>query len=162
MDIKYKLGQSLVESLVALAVSIVIVSGMLVAVNLSLKTMRINKTRSYATKLARDGMEAIRQLRDSTSWHDFYSNSTIPIAIPNGSYCLLGTNSLSAVDSINNPNCEFTPIGFNQKFRRSVDLDFGLNNPPSEVKVHIVVSWSEDGVNFTKRIDNSTTLSNWK
>ena len=73
MNLKSKKGMTLVETLVAISVLMVAVSGALTLANKSLQTGRITKDRMVATYLAEEGVELVRNIRDEnflagTNW----------------------------------------------------------------------------------------------
>lgn len=72
---KFEHGQTLIEVLVALGAAVAVLFGITVAVISSLNNAKFTKNQNLANKLATQGMEIIRQLRDSSSSGLFqYSN----------------------------------------------------------------------------------------
>lgn len=67
-------GQGLLEALVAMAVAILIVSGLVVAVIVAVKNASFAKNQALATKYAQGEMENVRSLRD-TNWDTFWSRA---------------------------------------------------------------------------------------
>jgi Tfp pilus assembly protein PilV len=77
---KYFKGQSLVEVLVALGVILVVATSLSGVVITSMGNVRISRDKSLATQYAQDGLEIVRQIRDS-DYAAFQS-------ITSGTYCL--------------------------------------------------------------------------
>ncbi len=71
-------GQSLIEVLVSLSVATVVLSAITVAVIYSLRNTQFSKNQNLASQYASQGMEVVRQIRDTKSTLSDYS----------GSYCL--------------------------------------------------------------------------
>jgi type II secretory pathway pseudopilin PulG len=78
-----KYGQSLVEAVVAVAVVLLLVTGLIVATTSSVKFSTLSSYRTQATQIAKEVMEAVRDLRDK-SWTDFITKSDT-------TYCLSGS-----------------------------------------------------------------------
>ena len=57
-------GQSLAEVIVASAVGILVVSALVFAIIFSLRNANFSKNQAQATKLAQEGMEKVRSIRD--------------------------------------------------------------------------------------------------
>lgn len=64
---KFEHGQTLIEVLVALGAAVAVLFGITVAVISSLNNAQFTKNQNLANKLATQGMEIVRQLRDSSS-----------------------------------------------------------------------------------------------
>ncbi|MEX2007564.1 MAG: hypothetical protein WD992_02210 [Candidatus Levyibacteriota bacterium] len=68
-------GQTLIEALIGLAVAIVIISAIVIAVISSLSNAQFTKNQNQANHYAQEGMEIVRQIRNS-SWIAFTSFSS--------------------------------------------------------------------------------------
>jgi len=66
-------GQALVEAVVALGVSVLIITGLLVVVTTSIANVTFSRNQAAATKYAEEGMELMRAYRDQNTWETFYS-----------------------------------------------------------------------------------------
>lgn len=163
-QVKLNSGQSLVESLAALAISIVIISALIVAINQSLKTARMNKVRSYAGKLTQEGIESIRRYKDANSVAAMYAARPSETT---DAYCILTVtyDINNAIDPLTpkGANCNFmVNIGFSQTFGRSVTLDYNPA-PVSRVDVTVKTTWSEGpNPSDTKTSILKTTLADYE
>lgn len=122
-------GQTLVEALITLGVAVVVVSAIVVAVISSLSSTQFTKNQNQANHLAQQGLEVVRQIRNS-SWTSFVSlNSTY--------YCLAADSTTLVARGAN---------GCTQNagiFIREVDIE---HNSPSCIgtsRVTVNVSWSD-------------------
>ena len=93
-------GQTLLETLLALSVSVFILGAITTVVVSSLSSAQFTKNKNLAGQYSREGMEIVRKIRDSGTWTAF---SGI-----NGLYCLSsGSTSLpSSSASCPVPNIE--------------------------------------------------------
>lgn len=159
-------GQSLVEVIVALGISVVIVTGFVTITNNSLKSIRINRIRSVATQLANDALEIAR--RDKQNWSQFTSLVD--------KYCLdsnddnfIGDNDADLNDTAFeiNTNCldSYNFGSSTMEFDRTVN--FSLANKGTsdisddEMTVKVIVTWDEGSVG-QKSVDSTTVFTNWK
>lgn len=69
-----EIGQSLLEVLVAMAVAILVVGGLVLVVIVAVKNASFAKNQALATKYAQGEMENVRSLRD-TNWDTFWSRA---------------------------------------------------------------------------------------
>ncbi len=129
-------GQSMVEMIIAIAVIVMILAGLLTATTSSLSRSTDVSQRSQATKRAQNGIELARQLRDE-DWNEFK-------AISGTKYVVDG----QLVDS--------APSG--DMFIQTLEFDHSCG--PNCVIVTSTVSWQEKGV--LKDISVQTTLTQWK
>lgn len=81
---KKEKGQSLLEIVVAMAIAILIVAGLVSAVIVAVKNAQFARNQTLATKYGQEGMEWIRSQRD-TNWQTFSDRSA---ADPGRTYCL--------------------------------------------------------------------------
>jgi type II secretory pathway pseudopilin PulG len=142
-------GQSLVEAVVAIAVVVLIVSGLIIAVISSLRSAQSSRARSTATKLTQDGIEIVRNLRD-LGWTDFISKDS------SVAWCLGNDKELSnlPVDCVNNiPADSVNKI----PFTRTALI---TETSPNQATVTIEVTWLEGQ---TPRKSTVTTyLTQWR
>ena len=75
-------GQTIIEVLVALGASVAIIAAVTIAVTSALSNSLYNKNQNLATQYAQQGMEIMRQMRDS-DWSSFSALSGNP-----AQYCL--------------------------------------------------------------------------
>lgn len=122
-------GQSLLEALVAMAVAILIVGGLVVAVIVAVRNAQFAKNQTLATKYANEGMEWIRSERD-TDWTIFAARSGPP---PGGTtYCL---NNLSWASL----PCSFSLA--NNTFKREAVLI--TREADRKIEAKVTVSWTD-------------------
>ena len=112
MKLNYQKGQTLIETLAALAIISVVIGAIGVLVTTSLSNAKYNQSQTLATKYAQQGIEVVQQIRDN-SYTGFRTYHTP------GEYCLgSGAVALGAnVSSCSSPN-----IGI---FIRSVTVQQG-------------------------------------
>ncbi|MBI2195691.1 MAG: hypothetical protein HYU48_01445 [Candidatus Levybacteria bacterium] len=68
-------GQTLIEALIGLAVAVAIISAIVIAVISSLSNAQLTKNQNQANHYAQEGMEIVRQIRNS-SWTSFTNLSS--------------------------------------------------------------------------------------
>lgn len=122
-------GQSLLESVLALAVIAIVLSGIAAVSTASLGDAGYGKNQTLATQYAQEGVEVLRKIR-SVNYASFRNYS--------GTYCLAkGASSLPV-----SPNCPSPLISNVDSFLRTVKIDqagCGLN----VAKVTVKVSWTD-------------------
>ena len=141
-------GQTLIEALVALGAAVIIVSAITIVVISALNNAQFSKNQNLATQFAQQGMEIMRQMRDS-NWTTFSDLSE-------EAYCLdKGSNIPVLKDLTIIAGCGHSgQSGQNvDLFAREVDIEGG-NSPDcaSATKVTVVVSWND------AKCTNSTNL----
>jgi type II secretory pathway pseudopilin PulG len=98
-------GQTLIETLAALGILSIVITGISISVTTSLSNAKYNQNVTLATKYAQQGAELVQQIRD-----DSYTN----FKNYNGTYCLAkGQTSLGSTS----PSCTVTNV---DNFVRSV------------------------------------------
>ena len=73
-------GQTLIELIVVIAVSVIVVGALVFAIIASLRNAQFSKNQSQATKLAQEGIEKVRSIRDRDG--DIYTTITYPQSSP--------------------------------------------------------------------------------
>jgi type II secretory pathway pseudopilin PulG len=86
-------GQSLVEALIAVAVVIILITGIVAGTTSSLRASAYARARSEATKLVQQGMEIARNDRDQ-GWSDFADLDLDPVAGTRTYYCVGSVSSV--------------------------------------------------------------------
>lgn len=122
-------GQTLVEALIALGVAITIVSAIVVSVITSLNNAQFGKNQNLANHYAQEGMEIVRQIRNS-NWETFSS-------LASTYYCLASGSSVLSQKGVN--GCGQN-VGI---FVREVDVEHSSPSCNSASKVSVTVSWSD-------------------
>ncbi len=119
-------GQTLIEVLVALGIIGVVASALAGVVIVSLGNTQFSKSQSQASQFAQEGLEIIRQWRDS----DYLAFKNTP----SGTYCL--ADKAVSLD----PNC---PVKANlNNFFRSVEIvQSGCS--PNVSRVNVIVAWQD-------------------
>ncbi|MFH0863899.1 MAG: hypothetical protein V1858_02345 [Candidatus Gottesmanbacteria bacterium] len=152
-------GQFLIETLIALAASILIISGLVTAVTSAVKNAQFSKNQALATKYATEGMEWVRSQRDQ-NWSTFYPLSTT--SSPGNRYCIStlptstwpSTNACGTSDYISGPSSATV-------FKREVLLfTEPATLPEIKIKATITVSWSDAGGNHKSNLESYFT--NWQ
>lgn len=79
-------GVSLLEVIIAMAVSVVLVSGLVFNVTTAIRNSQFSRHQTLATKFSQEAIEKIRAYRDQNSWTTFTTNcgslSTMGITVP--------------------------------------------------------------------------------
>lgn len=161
---KSKRGQSLIEALVAIAVSVMIVTGLIAGSNSALKNSRRNRISSFASKFAQDALEIIRKDKN-INWPDLWG-------MANGNYCMDGaTTTLIGKTTVANPynpaldtgNCRnnltqtLVPA---QTLNFTRYLVFTKDAANNYIKADVFVYWREGDIARNARA--STIYTNWK
>ncbi len=156
--LNYKSGQSLIEVLIAFAVTVIIGVGLISASLVTQRASTSARNNAQATKLAQQYIEQVRVIRDLKGYVSLPSAAgcykiSAPSTDPN-SWTLLGTGvgapcSTISGDVVNIP--EFKAV-----FTRDLELAAPVNNTR---KVTVRVSWAE-GTN-TRSVQLESTLSQW-
>lgn len=168
-------GFSLLESMVAITILLVAVVGPLSAIGDSLSQIYIARDQMVAINLAQEGIEAVRQIRDSdmirgwneggtrtTSWNTtlgsvnkFYTvDVTAEPSLKDCSTC--STNSSIPFLKQDSEGKYGGTTGTDSKFRRVVRVE-PITDSPDELKVTSTVFWETSG-GPEKRIDVTESL----
>jgi Tfp pilus assembly protein PilW len=140
-------GQSLVEVVVAIAIVILIVSGLVVSVITSLRSAQSSRNRSIATKLTQDGMEIIRNLRDN-GWNQFITYHSLD------PWCMDSSGVLTAPDPVCAPNSTSSSTSFTRTALLTYDVIL------NRMSVTITVVWTEGRT--VKNSSAETYLTQWR
>jgi len=165
-------GFSLVEALVAIAILLTVISGVMVLVNLSIKSGQDVSNRLSASYLASDAIEYLRYSRDSTWLSDnqdsfqYWLNNVVDAC--DGSSCQIDTREGEG-DPTNCgsscPNLEYFSDytygygsgGEESRFTRTVEFVGGGSD---EVIVEVTITWPKAG-GGTGELVLTDTLSSW-
>ncbi len=135
MPVPKKNGQSLIEVIVAMAVAILIVGGLLSAVIVAVRNSQFAKSQVLATKYAEEGMENTRQQRD-TNWDTFWTKK--------------GTTEGPAIIS-------------GTTFSRSIKYEDVSGGAGDKMKVTVTVSWTDTiGTHKSELVSYFTKPLKWK
>ena len=142
---KYLQGQSLVEVVITIGIVILLLTGIVVATTSSLRFSGQSKLRSQAVSFAKEGLEVVRNIRD-TSW------SSLPTLT--SSYCL-PKDQMTLGDLIaDDGSCPFNLDGV---FSRKIVIDV---MSIGKISVTSTVSWHEGSE--IRSFTLSTYLTDWK
>lgn len=150
-------GQLLVEISVALAVVLLLVTGLVVATTATMRNARLAKSRSAAVKYAQEGMEVTRLMRNK-NWDTFRTYSDACTNQPDScQWCLDKSGNWSTyndptnicADNIDNyygRHVFFDWCDSNSP-QTSPDWDWCTNAPQKNfMRVEVIVDW-QDGTN---------------
>lgn len=162
-------GQTLIEVVVVMAVSVIVIGALVFATISSLRNSQFSKNQAQATKLAQEGIERVRTARDRgeaigggltinsltiNSWQDpnLWSQQISPNCTPN---CYFKFNStgfqhLTAASDI--PLGSEDPLG-DGKFKRVVILSDDSATYQKQKIVTVIVRW----VDFSGNHDSKLT-----
>lgn len=141
MNKERKEGQSLIEVLVALAITLLVIVALVRVTISSVRNADFAKKQSQATAYAQEGMENMRAYRDE-GWLTFKG------AADEANHGLSGTKPSG--------NCPSTPnVGDGDVFIRCVTLSDDGDN----VEAEITVSWTDSGGSHNSTL--ISTFSQW-
>jgi Tfp pilus assembly protein PilV len=136
-------GQSLVESVVAIAVVMMLLMGLVVGTTTTISSTTNSAMRTKALKYAQNALELVRIRRDA-SWSQFVADFT---ASPN--QCVAGLNIQAAG----------TCPAADGVFTRTLQFTYG-GVANQQMTVVSVVAWTENG--HPRSINLQTTMTPWK
>ena len=181
-------GQTLIEVVITLGVALIIITSILVLVNASNRRATIARQSTQASKLAQEGMEIVRNIRDERLDTVYVSCSTTPCTWKDLYSSSIGTISACIyLDTVPTPNeWNLYPLadikcaneqGIEGIFDREIeisDVDITTTTPPiytgicadsgldeSAVKrISVKVSWESPIGNQEREV--VSCLSNWR
>lgn len=147
-------GSTLIETLVAVALAVVIIVAMVSLGVTSQKNSNFSKNQLVATNLSKQGMEAVRSIRDDTS------RSAISGCAPNDTWSELWSNRISALCG---GNVSGEPDTVQFKLSETDGFwSLGKNTDPDVsytlFKRIVKISDSASGYSSTKRV---TVITTW-
>lgn len=172
-------GQTLLEMVVVIAVALLVVSALTFATISSLRNSQYAKNQSLATKLAQEGVEKVRVIRDRNGVVNFkYSEGGQERNVESfaklweldlssvhcgNKACFLKLDptddSLSrAIDDILNPNAGVSDYEVINNFKRQIQISDLTPTHPVEKTVTAVVVWTDFAGDHESRI--TTILRN--
>lgn len=166
-DISSKKGQSLMELVVVIAMTIVVISALVFATIASLRNARLAQNQIQATKLAQQGLEKIRGLRDRDGGVDFTKADfthtekfsdlwTISFSCPDNCYFFF--NSPGVLTGGTDSNFE-TPVD-SPDFLRQFQIEDEGEDMAAQKKVTALVKWTDFAGEHESRL--TTILRNTK
>lgn len=156
-------GQTLIETLLAFSVAVLVLSAIVVGISTSLSNTQYTKNQNLANSYAQEGMAVVRGIRDS-SWPKFFSYTT------NATYCL-AQNSIILTDPPLALNCGQNVGIFSREVKfehasQSCIADPACLGPAclKGSKVTVKVSWSDNkcpvGTPLCHKVELVTCFSN--
>lgn len=140
-------GQTLIELIVVISVSILVVGALVFATIASLRNASFSKNQAQATKLAQAGLEKVRSLRDRDTDNSIVYNAgstafkfselwPITLSCGIGGSCYFYFNSLNQLKNGTSTDFESIAPYFERQF-------FIENNGPEQKKVTVIVRWTD-------------------
>lgn len=120
-------GQTLLEIIVVIGVIIVLTTGLVALTTVSIQNTRIGVLKSQAVKYAQEGMELVRQRRDS-NWTDFKAM--------NGNWCINDDGTWFKADVCYR----------NVKFFFGRTANFTWDDVNQRMAVKVTVDWTEGNI----------------
>lgn len=133
-------GQTLFEVVAIVAIVAILVTSIVSVVAVSVRNSRFSKTQAEASRWAQEGMEWVRQQRD-TNWSEFSQKS--------GDYCMQNLNWTPG-------RCAETATIANTSFVRNVTI----TPSGADYQVDVIVSWKDSNGSHQSRL--TTVLTNWQ
>jgi hypothetical protein len=135
-----------VEAVVAVAVVILLVTGLVSATTSALRSNQMSKTRTQALQYAKEGLEIVRIVKDTT-WSD----------IPEGSQTFCLSKNQQTLGSPVSGDC---PMDIDNMFSRSLSFsqDATCTDPTCRIVIS-TVSWME---NEKRSVTLTSFITNWR
>jgi Tfp pilus assembly protein PilV len=160
-------GFTLMETLIAAMILIVVSAGVVVLTFLNLRNAVINKHRLQATWLAQQGVEGLRQIRD-THWIDSVATNywdTDDNNLKNISPSVKGIN-YDTTDgwTISSSSNTFTDALISSStdifFTRTISIVKDTTSPENNIIITVAVTWNDYG--HPRDATVKTKLTNWR
>ncbi|OGC47614.1 hypothetical protein A2886_02395 [candidate division WWE3 bacterium RIFCSPHIGHO2_01_FULL_42_13] len=148
-------GIGLIETLLALGISIIIVTSMVSLAIFTLRASLENKLLLSGTQISNQEIELVRAYRDSRAWATFVADVSSPGIDCFDSDCHMDNSAALSVES----GAFIINEGSNEEITKSFRLT-DINDDMSLVRVTVTVSWTI-GSN-TKYAHSYTELSDWR
>lgn len=146
---KSQKGQTLLEVVVVIAVVAIVLTALVSSVTAALRYGQSSQNRSRAVKLAQEGLEISRKLRDSTGWAALYDKSQQF----SGRWCLAENG-----DFTGDSGSGACPISNGSSLWRL--MSYSWNTAESRLEVTATVSWGLRNDQSTVQL--KTYLTEWK
>ena len=144
--VKKNLGQGLLELIIALGIAAFIIVALVQTMVTGAKNTRFAKNQTLATRFAQEGVEKIRNLRDTLGWALFFNTY-------NGITTCVGEGTPDTWTVI--LPC---PANIDNFFTRKVVFN-DSGDPGNTVAVNVTVTWIDnDG---THKSEQNTELTRW-
>jgi len=163
-------GFSLAEVIIAIFVTIIGIIGAMSLITYSISNVAIGKSQIIAASLAQEGMEVVRNIRDTNwiegeDWDDGLINGSVDCS----SGCRVQYDSLSLMSLSGNPVLQIDSNGFyqystgtNTRFSREIIIidDPDDDSDTEDIKVISKVTWKERDRDYEIKAENR--LYDWK
>lgn len=149
--IKNEKGQTLIEIIIALAVSVIVVTAITVVVNSSLSNAQFSKNQNLATHYAEEGMEYMRKIRNQ-DWKYYNSESTFKFLEEHTTWAVSCLGSNLVLGPLDSPTGTCGTFDSSNSFIRTVrgekeSTDCGVEPGVDIRKVTVTVAWSDSKCN---------------
>lgn len=140
-------GYALIEVVISLTVIIVLVTGLIAASTSALKASQFAKEKSLSVRYAQEGIEIVRNIRDTVAWSSFtdYINGPQPKSL--GSNGQLGGS------------CTSNFFNISAFYARCVYFSW-VDQPNNVVGVAVNVYWYDGGKQYSTSV--TTYFTKWK
>ncbi len=143
---RFNRGQTLVEAIISISVVLLLVTGLVAGTSASLKTSQSGRSRDQAVKLAEEGLEYARLLRD-TSWSTLTAYT--------GNYCFDPAAQTPLVLT-SDGTCTTKKTTSDTVFTRFLRF----SGTPTRVVIESTVSYVEN--TSVQQVSLTTYLTRWK
>ncbi len=164
MHNKNKKGFSLMEVIIAIFVITIGITGAMSLITYSISNVAISKSKIIAVSLAQEGIEVVRNIRDTNWIEDVDWNDGLDPAVDCPGGCRIQYSSLSLMSLSSNPALKIDgnsfyqyDVGADTRFHRKIEI---TNISANEIKVVSEVTWNERG--RSPEVIAETRLYNWK
>ena len=131
-------GQSLVEAIVAIGITVLVITGLVVLAVGAVRSATISRNRSVAVQYAQEGMEALRSVRDR-SFSELPTSGTNRVVWTGADWgVLVGSETIGS-------------------FTRSFTSE---QTSPGKLKIVLSVAWTDSG--GAHAVDLTTYLTDWQ
>ncbi|MBI2601179.1 prepilin-type N-terminal cleavage/methylation domain-containing protein [Candidatus Daviesbacteria bacterium] len=149
-------GQSLIELIIVIMLGVLIVGALTFATIASLRNSQLAKTQSQATKLAQEGLEAVRRIRDadkrvtytyvpssgtSTTTDEFSDLWSVPCPSTGKCYFILSSSN-TVLQEGGSSSYEDISGRFTRRFTRQVIIEDGKSTGVEKL-VTVLVKWTD-------------------
>lgn len=132
-------GQSLVEAIVAIGITVLVITGLVVLAVGAVRSATVSRNRALAVQYAQEGMEALRSIRDR-------SFAELPVG---------GTNRLVWTGS------EWSTLAGTESLETLFTRSFTSESVSSgKLKIALTVAWADSAGSHT--VDLTTYLTDWQ
>ncbi|MFH0891877.1 MAG: hypothetical protein V1867_03800 [Candidatus Falkowbacteria bacterium] len=151
-------GQSVMEIVIALAVFVMFAASTAALILGGFSLLKRGEEYTIASALAREGVEAVRSVRDR-DWDELaYSRSAV--AVSGGQWALAGEGTTETIGDYIRV-IDFYPVYRDGSGNIAAAEDPGASLDASSVKITVGISW-ETGQGTTESVERTTYLTDWR